>query len=104
MSTSRELIEQAQRDVKPRDVICAGPVPEAGTLTPLDCGSLRRLVERISAQRRLNWEEWMDVRTDWCRCFRAGYVACVRGDTMSVRLAAQQAEREGKTYLLIDYI
>lgn len=104
MSTDRNLIEQAQRDVKPRDVIYAGPVPEAGTVTPLDCGSLRRLVELQAVQRRLNWEEWMDVRDAWCRCFRAGYVACVRGDTNAVRLAALQAEREGKHYIIIDYI
>lgn len=102
MGTSLELIEQAQRDVKPRDVICAGPVPEAGTLTPLDCGNLRRLVER--ELRKMNWEEWMDVREAWCRCFRVQYVACVRGDTTSIRNAAFQGERTGKNYILIDYI
>jgi hypothetical protein len=102
MSTDFEIIQRAQRDVKPRDVLIASTLPEAAPLLPLDCGSLKRLVEL--GQRKLNWEEWMDVRESWCRCFRVGYVACVRGDTMSVRLAAQQAEREGKTYLLIDYI
>jgi len=104
MSTDHALIEQAQRDVKPRDIIHTGPVPEAGTLTPLDCGSLRRLVELQAVQRRLNWEEWVDVRDAWCRCFRSGYVACVRGDRAAVRIAATQAEREGKNYLLIDYV
>ena len=102
MSTDHNLIEQAQRDVKPRDILYAGPVPEAGTVTPLDCGSLRRLVEREI--RKVNWEEWLDVREAWCRCFRAGYVACVRGDGNAIRLAALQAEREGKHYILIDYI
>ena len=104
MGTSRELIEQAQRDVKPRDIIYAGPVPEAASLLPLDCGSLRRLVELQAAQRRLTWEEWMDVRDAWCRCFRVQYVACVREDKASIQNAAFQGERTGKQYLLIDYV
>ncbi|UOF78605.1 hypothetical protein [Bacteriophage sp.] len=102
MSTDRELIEQAQRDVKPRDVIYAGPVPEAGTLTPLSCGCLKRLVE--NGTRRMNWEEWLDVRDAWCRCFRVVYVACTRGDRTAIRNAALQGERTGQNYILIDYI
>lgn len=102
MSTDHNLIEQAQRDVKPRDIIYAGIVPAAGTLTPLDCGSLRRLVERNT--RRLNWEEWMDIRDAWCRCFRVRYVACTRGDHTAIQNAAFQGERTGQQYILIDYI
>lgn len=102
MSTDRELIEQAQRDVKPCDIIYAGPVREAGTLTPLDCGSLRRLVELNT--RRLNWEEWLDVREAWCRCFRVQYVACTRNDRTAIQNSAFQGERTGQHYILIDYI
>lgn len=102
MSTDRNLIEQAQRDVKPRDVVYAGTVPEAGSLLPLDCGSLRRLIEY--ATRRLNWEEWIDVREAWCHCFRVQYVACTRGDRTSIQNSAFQGERTGQHYILIDYI
>jgi hypothetical protein len=104
MSTSRKLIEQAQRDVKPRDVLMLSPMPEAGTVTPLDCGSLRRQVEHHSLNRKLSWEEWMDVRDAWCRCFRAGYVVCMRGDKLVVQRVAEQCAREGKHYILIDYV
>jgi hypothetical protein len=100
MSTDRELIEQAQRDVKPRDVLLMSPMES--TLTPLDCGSLRRLVEHQT--RRMNWEEWMDVRDAWCRCFRVVYVACPRGDTTAIKRAAELGARDGKTYVLIDYL
>lgn len=102
MSTDRELIEQAQRDVKPRDALYVGVIPEAGSLLPLDCGILKRLVELST--RRMNWEEWLDVRESWCRCFRVQYVACTRGDHTAIRNAAFQGERTGQNYILIDYI
>lgn len=107
MGTNLNIIRSAQLDVTPHDVFYVGPVPEAGTLVPLDCRALRRKVEQVSAQRQLNWEEWMDVREAWCRHFQARYVACVLGDNASatsIQNAAFQGERTGKKYILIDYI
>ena len=103
MSTDKELIEQAQRDVKPRDILMHS-VGGIGSIIPLDCGSLKRLVSYQHGKRPITWEEWLDIRDGWCRCFRAAYIDCTRHDTMGIQLAAQRAEREGMTYLLIDYI
>jgi hypothetical protein len=103
VSTSHELIEQAQRDVKPRDILYPSVFPEARSLLPLDCGSLKRLVD-LSVERKLTWEEWLDVREAWCRCFRVQYVACTRSDRAAIQNAAFQGERTGQNYILIDFI
>jgi hypothetical protein len=102
MSTDRGLIEQAQRDVKPRDILHSGVFPEARSLLPLDCGSLKRLVELST--RHMTWEEWVDVRKAWCRCFRVQYVACDRSDRAAIQNATFQGERTGQRYILIDFV
>jgi len=102
MATDQDLIEQVQRDVKPRDILMHS-VGVTGSIVPLDCGSLKRLVA-MNAPKTLTWEEWLDIRESWCRCFKAAYIDCTRHDTMGIQLAAERAAREGKNYLLIDYV
>ena len=100
MSTSVALIERVQSEITPRDILMIAP-PPALSLTVLDANALRRLAER---ERRMVWEEWLDVRKEWAHAHRAGFVECTRNDFAAVVRAAQQTLRCGDHYLLIEFV
>ncbi len=103
MATDRELIEQVQRDVKPRDITLHGLRLDLGAMVALDCGSLKILAAK-SLPKTVSWEEWLDIREAWCRCFNAAYLDCTRGDLKGIQRSAESARLAGRTYLLIDYV
>jgi len=107
MGTDIQLLVKARQMVYPRDVTYPLPIREAGALVVLDHDALKRQVEWFACKRKLNWEEWQDVRAGWCAWYRAQLVTCVKGDSYAsdvVTRAASQGIRAGNQYLLLEYV
>lgn len=65
---------------------------------------LRKVAEYTVAQRKLSWEEWLDIRDAWARYYNALVVVVLKGDDKAIQRAEEQAVRQGYEYLLLDYV
>lgn len=77
------------------------------TFPPLPVNSalrLRNQAEWVVAERKLSWEEWVDIRDAWAKHYNALVVALIRGDDEAMQRAEDQAEHNGNTYLLVEHI
>ena len=77
--------------------------PGAFPIPVLSAKTLRRQTE-TAAGRALTWEEWYDVRTAWAKAHNCLNVDIARGDEKGLALAAQQAIRSGRAYLLLEIV
>jgi hypothetical protein len=105
MATDQNLYTIARAVVKPSDIESALPHLQklAGTMTILNGRELRVAVERF-IQRSLLWEEWLDVRQDWCRVNHAYHCDAVLGDSCAVERCAQIGRHQGCDYLLLEIV
>jgi len=104
MSTNPTFIAACKQKILPREVLHMTSVDGTGKLVALSNDSLRRQVEWFVCQRHLTWEEWLDMRDAWCRAHRVVVCSTTRGDTQAVKRTAEQGERQGYQYILLDYV
>jgi hypothetical protein len=104
MATDRNLYAVA-RTVRPREVEAAAPhlAKLATPLVLLNGRELRQDVER-SINRSLLWEEWLDIRRDWCNANLAYLCDAVLGDPDAIARCSEIARLQGHEYLLLEVI
>jgi hypothetical protein len=100
MSTDSKLYAVAQT-IRPADI--TAPRAPVGGVVVVDARRLRQDVER-AINRSLLWEEWLDVRREWCRRNHAQQCDAMLGDTRAVLLGASVAKANGCDYLLLEIV
>jgi hypothetical protein len=104
MATDKNLYTVA-RAQHPTDVEAAMPNLEklVAPLVLLNGRTLRERIERF-INRSLLWEEWLDVRRDWCMLYHAYHCDAVLGDSQGVERCGQIGRMQGCQYVLLEVV